>query len=286
MKPAQPRHTDPEIRRLLGWMQTVITHKGGVEAGLADERAQADFELDRDSLEQLILPARGLSSLQRVEIYADMYLGRLVDVMAEDFSALRHVIGERGFHELVREYVDAHPSTFFSLNRLGHALPEFVRAHPRPRREFLGELAELELALTQVFDGPSTPALTLAEIETVAPAAWAGLRLPLVPNHRLLEFRFPTNAYLQDLREGRKPKLPKPKPSWTLVYRKDFTVWRATLTREQHALLRELVGGARLGEALETLAADERLDAAALAQGLPRWFREWAAEGLFAPLSA
>ena len=80
--------------------------------------------------------------------------------------------------------------------------------------------------------------------------------------------------------------MPAREPSWTVVYRKDWRVWRANLTREQNFLLAGLMRGDSLGNVLDALAQDRRLDARKLARSLGAWFHEWTAEGLFVGLSS
>ena len=72
----------------------------------------------------------------------------------------------------------------------------------------------------------------------------------------------------------------KRKDTYIAIYRRDFAVWRHDLSQPAFDLLTDLVAGKPLGKAV----------AAALARGgrrapttdqLFRWFREWAAGGVF-----
>src|SRR6185295_14998144 len=50
--------------------------------------------------------------------------------------------------DLARDYVQVHPSTSYTLNRLGDRLPDFVTGWaPRAEAGFLHDLARLELAV-------------------------------------------------------------------------------------------------------------------------------------------
>jgi hypothetical protein len=51
-----------------------------------------------------------LEALDRVEIYSEMYLHRLVDAIAEDVPHTSRVLGHDAFLELVRAYLHEHPS--------------------------------------------------------------------------------------------------------------------------------------------------------------------------------
>lgn len=267
----------PRVQR---WLQAVVVHPGSALEALASPGAAA--ELPPEALGALILPSRTLTPVERVGIYHGMYLLRMEEALASDYPALKHFLGDDGFFELVREYVQAHPSRSYSLNRLGDQLPEYVRnARGVKRREFCYELARLELAVSEVFDAPDRPALEAQDVARVAPEAWERARLQPIDAFRLLSLRYPANEYLQSLKdEDHDHPRPRLKPNWLAVYRSNDSVYRLALSRAAHDLLADLAAGRPLGDAV----------AAALARGgrrapgedeLHRWFRGWVSAGLF-----
>jgi hypothetical protein len=266
---------------LQGWMQSVVVHPGTAAEALESDAAQAHVPASR--LGEVILPSRTLTPAERVSIYHGMYLLRMEEALASDYGALKHFLGDDGFFELVRGYVQAHPSRSYTLNRLGDHLPGYVHtATGLPRREFCHDLARLELAVSQVFDAEETPCLTEAEVAAVAPEEWERARLRTVAAFRLLSFRYPVNAYLESVRNEDHDHHPraKAKDTWVAVYRRDFAVWRHDLTRPAHDLLADLVAGKPLGEAVS--AALGRGGRRAPTQDeLFRWFREWVSGGVF-----
>ncbi|MGH7820183.1 MAG: HvfC/BufC family peptide modification chaperone, partial [Candidatus Binatia bacterium] len=71
----------------------------GVRQGLG---ALADRERRLPlGLEGLIAGDERLSSIARLDVYANMYFYRILDVLKEDFPALLAVIGDTRFHNLV-----------------------------------------------------------------------------------------------------------------------------------------------------------------------------------------
>jgi hypothetical protein len=114
----------------------------------------------------------------RVGIYVDAYRLRLVEVLANDFPALRAVLGAAAFDRLGRAYLDAHPSTMRSVRWFGRALAHFLSTTvPWSRRPVLAELARFEWAQGEVFDAPDEEALAIETMGEIPPEAWAGLRL-------------------------------------------------------------------------------------------------------------
>jgi hypothetical protein len=267
------------LDRLQRWLQEVVAHPGDVDAALASEGAAA--ELAPEQLERVILPSPTLSAAERVGVYHGMYLLRMHDALESDYYALAHFLGDGGFRDLVRGYVQRFPSRSFSLNRLGDALPDFIRDHARLRnREFCYDLARLELAVTHVYDASETPSLSADEIAAVPEAAWEHAVLEPVEAFRLMSFRYPANAYLQTVKDEEHDNHPRPRraDNWLAVYRRQFSVYRQELPRAAHDLLQELVRGRPLGQAIEAAAIRRGgLDASALAG----WFRRWVSGGVF-----
>lgn len=276
---AKPRKAQADLGVLQRWMQTVIVDPAGVEAGARAMQSQRGTL----AIEDVVQPSRQLSAGERIALYSGMVQLRLVDCLAQDFPALQHALGRERFAQLASDYVVAHPSTHYSLNQLGKHLPAFAREtlDGKPRAEFFAELAALERATEEVFDERRAEAIRADDLLGVPNDRWPRTRLVPSPALRLLETRYPVNAYYQAWREERSPELPRVRRSWVAVYRKEFVVWRMNLDRDRFELLQTLIGGATLGAALQRVTTTRGLDAQRIAQNLGAWFQEWAAEGFF-----
>ncbi|HEY3205066.1 MAG TPA: DNA-binding domain-containing protein [Thermoanaerobaculia bacterium] len=271
------------LSRVQKWMQTVIEHPGTVEEAVGAPPARV--ELDPRQIERVVLPSKTLTSVERVGVYQGMYLLRMVEALASDYPAVAHWMGEERFEKLVSRYVQAHPSVHYSLNRLGDHLPEFIRRSKGVRKkEFLGDLARLELAVTEVFDAPQSPAWPAEEVARIPEAAWEMAVMKPIEAFRLAAFGYPVNAYLQSVKEDRHdyPEIRR-KPSWVAIYRKDYEVWRLDLTKPAYEFLRALSRGRPFGKAVAEAAG--RLQGAA-GDRLFRWLRDWVAEGIFQGIDA
>ena len=107
------------------------------------------------------------------------------------------------------------------------------------------------------------------------------MRLRLIPAIRLLELRYPANDYMNAVRTGKKPRLPRPRPSHAIVYRRDFNVYRREQDPGQFKLLSALARGSTLEEAVRKSVSKRGGNADRLAATLGGWFRSWAAAGVF-----
>jgi hypothetical protein len=95
-------------------------------------------------------------------------------------------VGGTAFHNLITDYLLAHPSRHWSLRYLGAAMPAFLDTHDLAGAyPGLGDLARLEWARIDVFDAADAPVLTRAAL-TQGPAAAEGRPLRLIPACQVL----------------------------------------------------------------------------------------------------
>ena len=114
--------------------------------GLPMERVAASF----------IAPNSRLSPFERLEIYNRQYWYRVLGALAEDFPALRAVIGARAFDAMSVAYLIAHPSRSFTLRNLGLHLAEWLARNPHfagRRARLAHDVARVEWAFVEAFDG-------------------------------------------------------------------------------------------------------------------------------------
>jgi len=267
-----------ELDRLQRWMQEVVAHPGTVEEAIASPGAE--HEIPSRDLGDVVLPSDSMTPTERVGVYHGMYLMRMEEALSTDYPVTRYHLGDDAFAQLVEDYVQRYPSRSYTLNRLGDHLPQFFSEQSgRPQAGFLQDLARLELAMTQVFDEQESPVLSSEELEAIPQDAWGEARLRPIAAFRLLAFKHAVVPHLVAFHEDRPSPSPRRRASWVTFYRRDYSTLRLELTRAEHDMLRALIGGTPLGEALATAASTQK-SSRQRAQ-IFRWFRTWLAEGLF-----
>ena len=263
----------PGLRRLQEWMSLVIQHPRHARIAIRASGPRALFPSREIETGAIVLPNDRMTPADRLHVYGGGYVARLIEVMASDYGALQHLLGEDTFQELCTAYVLKHPSRHPNLNRFGKQLPAFLARRNVKHRAFAVELAKLELHVQLCFDAPEFTPFDLATLQGVPEARWAKARLQLNPSVHLLAFRYPVNGWYQEFMDGKKPnKPPRPGRTWLCVYRKDHRVWRMRLTQPMHAVLSALRDGEPLGTALSRARGDDQVMS---------WFQSWAADGLF-----
>lgn len=136
-------------------------------------------------------------------IYRDAYVLRLIDVVAGDHEQLKAYLGEDGFEQLARRYIAAHPSHNPNARWFAHKLPDFLKAHEAyADKPVLFELASLERALNDAFDGADAAQLGLDDLTAFPPERWGELSFVPHPTVALLELRTNAAAIWSALKAG------------------------------------------------------------------------------------
>ncbi|MFN7965001.1 MAG: DNA-binding domain-containing protein [Acidobacteriota bacterium] len=293
MRPGQSLPLDVVQR----WFQAVIINPGGVRGGIEGDAASALIPISTDELESVIGRSSRLDSVGRMKVYADAYYARLIECLHGSFPIVARTLGPDLFADFAMEYLQAHPSNSYTLNRLGDQFEAWLQATRPPREpnqddspqwpEFLVDLAGLEWALDGVFDGPGVEQQTVVDAAAVAGLDAARLldaRLETVPCLRLMAFRFPVSEYYDAARQApddEELEIPEAKPSWLALTRRDYVVRRLTLSQPQFELLSALHAGNTVAAAIERAAAAVHWDDEQLAASLSNWFHTFTTAPLF-----
>jgi len=266
----------------------------------ADEQMRREAS-DGRSMERIaasfIAPNSNLSSFERLEIYNRQYWFRILGALAEDFPALRSVIGGRAFDAMSVAYLKAHPSRSFTLRNLGSQLADWLAANPHfagRRASLAQDAARIEWAFVEAFDAAEREPLTLEQIATLD----GGSRLALQPHLQLVELEYPVDDLVLNLHKEEKrqtteaglqhddvdtapAKLPtlRRKSTWLAAHRVDYSVYYLRLKRGQFHTLRAIRAGQPLGEAIEAGVTTARVPAARRPQLVRQWFTAWAELG-------
>jgi hypothetical protein len=182
-----------------------------------------------------------LPAVERVGIYRDMVLSRLVEALRTDFPETAAAFGSEAFHRLAQGFVRSQPSRNSDLGRLGQDFSAFCPPEARG-------LAELEWARTEVFVEDDEQPFSSEDFQArVDPGNFAQARLRLVRSLRLVDA--------------------------TAVWRTGFEVQETVLPAAEARALRLALGGATAGEVCAAFSQAEEAFAA-----LQSWVAEgWVA---------
>ncbi len=250
---------------------------------------------------QIIKPNDRLTSFERLEIYNRQYWFRVLSAFAEDFPGVRAVLGGRRFDAMANAYLIDCPSQSFTLRNLGSRLVSWLQRHPSwagERQNLAVDMARLEWADIEAFDGLREPSLKPADLAGVNPAK---LRLRLQPYVSLLAPRYPVDELLLEVRkdsddldvasntfnERHKRKRVRavaklrPSPIFLAVYRLKEDVYFRRLDREEFAILSALHAGKSLNSAIKSALRGSAIPLADRAAHVEKWFHTSSALGWF-----
>lgn len=190
-------------------------------------------------------------------VYRNAYVARLAEILGDDYEQLHSYLGDQGFARLVKAYIDANPSDQRSARWFGRHLPAFVRENETyDKHREVAEIAQLEKALADAFDGPDAEPLRIDTLAAIAPEAWPGLVFE--PHPTAIRLTFKTNA--AELWSALKNEAAPPKPEHLLepqailVWRQDFMARFRPLSTEEAMMWDEAVKGVRFGILCEMVA--------------------------------
>ena len=190
-------------------------------------------------------------------VYRNAYVARLAEILDDDYEQLHAYLGDRAFAKLVKAYIAANPSDQRSARWFGRHLPAFVRdSETYAKHPEAAELAQLEKALADAFDGPDATPLGIEALAAVAPEAWPNL--VFTPHPTAIRLTFNTNA--ADIWSALKDEEAPPKPEHLIepqaiaVWRQDFMARFRPLPAEEAMMWDEAAKGVRFGVLCEMVA--------------------------------
>ncbi|HET6281853.1 MAG TPA: DNA-binding domain-containing protein [Polyangia bacterium] len=196
------------------------------------------------ALDGFVIGDDQLSGAERLDIYANMYFFRILDVLRDAYPKVVAAVGDAGFHNLITEYLVACPPAHHSIARAGDRLPAFLERHALcEARPWLAELAVLERQYVELFDGPDSVALTVEQLRSLTPAEITTLALAPVPCHAVLANEFAIADLWARLDAGGEAGEVSAAPEAMVVWRQDITVYHRRLDDDELPLLRLVQAG-------------------------------------------
>lgn len=225
----------------------------------------------------------------QLSIYSYAYAARLKEVLGNDYPAVLMAIGDDYFNALADDYIQAHPSHYFSLRDFGRDLPGFIAAliqqHEHPAIQWqampwLHELTLFEWTLGQAFDAADVTSLTEQDMAAIPPEAWPDLKFTLHPSVQRLDFEWNIPEMWQALTADEPTPVDAMRDTTSpwLIWREQLITRFRSMTTDEQLALDALGEGANFNDICEALASlipehEVPLRAAGLLKG-------WLAQGL------
>ncbi len=300
-KPSRPspRKQRPAKAKETGAVDSLAEIQGAITQELMRPLGRGD-RIDpaaTETAQALIRPNTKLTALERLQIYSQQYWWRLRGNFSEDFRGLRAVLGERKFNHLATAYIQHHGSTSWNLRDLGQHIEAYLLGHPEltaPHEQLALDMARVEWARIEAFDGPAKPTLNPQKIAHIAPDR---LQLKLQPYISLLSLEYPIDDLLGRLKRReiqtdslsnavsgqqtrRRLRLSaRPAHIHLAVHRVDYIVYYKRLDAAAYRLLKAIAGGASLEAACEIAMQGTTVLPESFAAKVQTWFANWMSLG-------
>jgi len=249
--PGPERSGAPALRDVQSLLYELITAPAGVGPGLAARG------LGPAALEGIVVGDGRLSATARLDIYANMYFFRILDVLRGELPRVRAAVGDDAFRDLITDYLLAARPAHPSLREVGGRLPGYLAQHPLGlERPWLAPLARLERLHRELFDGPDAEAMTAEVARALGPDAFVALEVALAPCHAILEHGYALASVWESLGAGQ-VVTPAAAPETLLVWRRALAVrHRVVGDAAERAMLAGLARGpATMGALCEIFVA-------------------------------
>ena len=214
-------------------------------------------------------------------IYRDAYVLRLIDVIAADHERLHAYLGDDSFRAMARAYVARYPSRHPNARWFAQRLPEFLREHEQySKQPVLSELAALERALNNAFDGADAPVVSMADLAALPPEIWGGISFVRHPTATSIEVSSNVGAIWTALKAGKEtpPVHYSETVTRILVWRHETTPMFREMSAEETMMWEEAGKGVRFADLCTLLAVyDDPGSAPARAAG---FLKAWLDAGL------
>lgn len=206
-----------------------------------------------------------LSPTQQIAIYQEQYQLRMYDALVEDLPGFMHLVGDDA-PPLLRAFLRDHPSQTWTLDRVTHALPDWLAARGQPPPTV--DMAALDVAVAISFQAADGAPLDPAAIHPE-------LRLRLSPHVRLLHLRSNV-AWIRATVGGDATPALEPGDRPTIVFRRGLRVRHAELDAGWWQLLHRIGAGCGLLDALGQVDEADR-------PSIGRWMQEMVELGWVEP---
>lgn len=220
-----------------------------------------------------------LAATECVEIYANMYLWRLVDALRETFPKLALYLGDETFASLAEDHVRRHPSEHHDVGQVGRLLPAFLREHPDFEQPWLADLAALEWARHEVFFAPEAMSVGPDVLSEVGAEELGTTGFTLHPSLRVLILDHAVLPLWRALENGEPAAPPTAGIAPVAVWRSGYQVHHCALALDEAVALEGAMRAEPLPRVCAAFAGGEDPSATA-SRAIASWFHEGWVVGL------
>ena len=215
----------------------------------------------QSSLKEVIDDSYGISAQQRLAIYQNGYILRLLECMRAEYPLLIRAFSETWFDAITQRYLTFHPSCSTNLNDLGKQFPAFLeqdrpdkhqRDSPDQVFELIVSIAKFERFKVETSRGKGSEGVKIKPFNLIEQNVFNITSITLAPNLRLLKSSFQLLKYLQEVKNNKESKLVQ-QTQYIVFCRTNYQINTFTVDQWQYELLTQLQKGSCFNSVLKQL---------------------------------
>jgi hypothetical protein len=231
-----------------------------------------------------IMDSRKTDRATLFAVYYGAYRSRLAEFLSNDFPILRIYLGDEAFGRLAEDFIESTPSRHPNARWYGTRLPDFMsKAAAWRTNQNPIDLARFERALSDVFDVPDAPVITIDALREIRVEDWPRLAFEFHPSVRLLDLASGTMRIYDALAGEEEPPAIEPGKEAIIVWRSDGQSFYRPVAEDERLALMEARQGKIFGD-ICALLAFQRSDEG-VTQRVAGFLSQWFIDGLMTRVS-
>jgi hypothetical protein len=194
-------------------------------------------------------------AIERLDIYREGYVLRLLEVLTKNFPILAKWLGEEVFEQIGQEYIALYPSQFFTVGYYGHELADFIARQNASWAAVGGDLARFSWTLNQAIESADKPVANRQDLLAVPQQHWADIRIQLHPSVQQLKLSSNAPEIWKKLDKGESAPTAQiiASPQVWVIWRKGIQAFFAPQTESEAWMLATMAAGKTFAEICEGL---------------------------------
>lgn len=264
----QPKH----VSSLMRWVHAVIADDPNADRGAISLHVAANAKMRAD---------------QRIDVYTEAVRVRFYQSMAEDFPSIARALGPDKFAVEVTNYLREHPSRSPWMEYMGAAFADWLQ--DRTDHPWLADAARVHWAVVQVSLAPCFSPAPPDAFAAIPAQHQADITLEFAPAVQLVDcahdvWETVDQAVSSDDLDARVAE-PAAVANTILVARPSFRVDTRRLAPAEGPILRSLMAGLTLQQAVLSYLEQHPDDAEAVMSSIGAWTAAWTAAQLVTSVS-
>ncbi len=210
------------------------------------------FIVEEDSdIESIVVSDNKGSAFERMTIYRNAYLFRLIDILFEEFETVHKILGDEEFVVLAQGYLKKFRPTSYTVRDLGDHLATYLKTvPPYCDHPYLSEVADFEWKKRGTFDGPDSVLFSAEDLQQLDSDKLPNARFIFQPTVKRLVFEYDVPQIWKAIQEDNLDKEPSKMPhplSW-VMWRKELSPHWISLDVDADWALQEAMAGASFAD--------------------------------------